>query len=124
LLQKNKRTGATVRWKEATYLTNESYPEPQQTATKSLAEITLHGHCPQEFRGQRGRILSLLLRHKGEWVETFRLAQIALQYCSRLKECRDKGYVIENKTARINGQVHGWFRLVSEPGERGGVTHA
>ncbi len=95
-------------------MTNESYPESQQAATKSLG---LRGHRPQEFRGQRGRILSLLLRHKGEWVETFRLAQIALQYCSRLKECRDRGYVIENKTARIDGQVHGWFRLVREPGD-------
>jgi hypothetical protein len=30
---------------------------------------------------------------------------------------RKAGYVIENKTSRIKGQAHGWFRLVSEPGK-------
>jgi hypothetical protein len=98
-------------------LTNESYPEPQQTATKSLAEITLRGHCPSEFRGQCGEILSLLRQHKGEWVELPHLLRIAAQYSARVFELRRAGYVIENKTGRINGQVHGWFRLVSGPGD-------
>lgn len=97
-------------------MTNESYPEPQQTATESLG---LCGHCPQEFRGQRGEILSLLRQYRGEWVETYRLVQIAAQYSARIFEIRRSGYVVENKTARVNGQVHGWFRLVREPGEHG-----
>jgi hypothetical protein len=31
--------------------------------------------------------------------------------------------VIENRTERVNGQVHGYYKLVSEPGDRA-VAHA
>ena len=96
-------------------MTNESYPERQQTATESLS---LCGHCPSEFHGQRGAILELLRSRKGQWIELFHFIQLAAQYNARIFELRRAGFGIENKTARVNGQVHGWFRLVSEPDER------
>jgi len=93
-------------------------PTSQQLPTgKASAEVILRGHRPIEFRGQRGEILSLLRQHKNEWVELPRLMQIAAQYNARVFELRRAGFVIENKTDRVEGQIHGWFRLVSEPGE-------
>jgi hypothetical protein len=83
---------------------NESYPEHQQTATGS-----------RSLRGRRD--LQLLLRRKGQWVEAGRLARITLQYRMHLKEYRDKGYVIESRTARLNGRSRLWFRLTRSPGD-------
>lgn len=88
----------------------QSYSDLHDAAT-----ISLRGHRPKEFRGQRGEILSLLRRNKGEWVELPRLLQIAAQYNARVYELRRAGFGIENKTSRVDGHVHGWFRLVTEP---------
>lgn len=91
-------------------------------ATESSTQLFRRGHCPQEFRGQRGEILSLLLQHKGEWVELPHLLRIAAQYNVRVLELRRAGFGIENRTARVDGQVHSWFRLLREPGEDAGPT--
>lgn len=77
----------------------------------------LTGHQPQLFRGQRGRVLRLLLANKNREVPAHELAGVALQYCSRLKEIRDLGYVVENRIERVNGKVHGFYRLTAEPGD-------
>jgi hypothetical protein len=77
----------------------------------------LKGHQPVVFKGQRGKILRLLEESQSQWVPAYRLAGIALQYNARVKELRDHGYVIENKTERVGGAVHGSFRLVSAPQE-------
>ena len=61
---------------------------------------------------QRDRILRLLQSRAGEWVPSYELAAIALQYGARVLELRRAGYNIENKAQHINGQVHGAFRLV------------
>jgi hypothetical protein len=37
-------------------------------------------------------------------------------------ELRRAGFGIENRTARVDGQVHSWFRLLREPGEDAGPT--
>jgi hypothetical protein len=77
----------------------------------------LRGHQPKTFQGQRGRILRLLLENKGREVPAYLLAEIGLQYCARVAEIRKQKYVVENRTERVNGQVHGYYKLVAEPGE-------
>ena len=85
----------------------------------TAAQTVIHfsGHQPQLFTGQKGRILALLLQNKGQWVPSYSLSAAALQYCARIKELRDAGYKIENKTERVGRQVRGSFRLVARPGE-------
>jgi len=77
----------------------------------------ISGHRPGLFKGQKAAILDLLLKNRGNWVPSYSLSAVALQYNARVKELRDAGYVIENQTARHGRQVHGSFRLVACPGE-------
>jgi hypothetical protein len=77
----------------------------------------ISGHRPGLFKGQKAAILDLLQQNRGQWIPAYSLSAVALQYSARVKELRDAGYVIENKTARYGRQVHGSFRLVSCPGE-------
>src|SRR5271157_6065352 len=95
------------------------YPKPHARSTPNATEVvdSVRGHCPGLFRGQKGAILALLQAHKGAWVACSELAAVALQYSARVKELRDAGYVIENRTRRAAGKVHGAFRLVACPSE-------
>lgn len=61
---------------------------------------------------QRGRILRLLEENSNQWVPSYRLAEIALQYGARVLELRRAGYRIENKLQDVDGETHGAFRLV------------
>lgn len=83
----------------------------------STTTLPVRGHRPELFRGQRGEILNLLLEHRGKWSPVYRLAACALQYNARVKELRDSGYLIENRTSRRGKQVLGEFRLTACPGE-------
>ncbi len=67
---------------------------------------------------QRDRILRLLQSRAGQWIPSYELAAIALQYGARVLELRRIGHNIENKARHVNGQVHGAFRLVL-PKEQG-----
>jgi hypothetical protein len=87
------------------------------TAGKSNETVVLQGHQPNLFTGQGGAILSLLVANRGRSIPSYRLARIALQHSTRVKECRDAGYIIESRTTRHGKQVHGAFRLVACPGE-------
>lgn len=78
---------------------------------------SLHGHRPEVFTGQKRGFLELLLKHRGEWVPAYQLAALALQYSARVKELRDAGYVIENRTTRVGKQVRDAFSSVACPGE-------
>jgi hypothetical protein len=60
-------------------------------------------------RGQRPRILRLLLAENE--VPSVALSRISLQDGARVKELRELGYKITNRTERRAGQVHGFFRL-------------
>jgi hypothetical protein len=91
--------------------------EQSQASRENQLGLSLHGHQPLLFKGQKAEILSLLQAHKGEWVPCYALADKALQYSARLKELRDAGYTIDNRKTRVAGKVHGAFRLVSSPGE-------
>jgi hypothetical protein len=79
--------------------------------------VILRGHQPATFKGQKGRLLTLFLQKRPQRVPAYELSRIALQYCARIAELRDAGYVIESEQERVDGQVHGYFRLVSCPGE-------
>ena len=88
-----------------------------QPPTEIQVSRSLHGHQLKTFPGQKGAILDLLLSHRDRWVPVYLLAALVLQYSARIKELRDAGYVIENRTTRAGKQVHGAFRLVACPGE-------
>ncbi len=93
--------------------------ESQSRSTQnSSADRALTGHRPELFTGQKADILRALSEGRGNWVPAYKLASIALQYNARVKELRDVGYVIKNKTERVGRQVHGSFCLVSCPGEQ------
>jgi hypothetical protein len=79
----------------------------------------LHGHQPGLFTTQKAEILDLLLKNRGRWIPAYSLSAVALQYNARVKELRDAGYRVDNKTERQGRKVHGSFRLVSCPGETG-----
>lgn len=85
--------------------------------TPEQPAIHVSGHQPRLFTTQKEEILNILLRNRENWVPAYELAGAALQYSARIKELRDAGYVIENRTKRVGRQVHGEFRLVSCPGE-------
>jgi hypothetical protein len=66
---------------------------------------------------QRDLILGLLIRAAGGWVPLTAILDLRVsQYSARLHELRALGFHIENKTARVNGATHSWFRLASGPG--------
>src|SRR4051812_5143277 len=67
---------------------------------------------------QRDRILELLRRNKGRRVPSPELARISLQYGARVKELRTIAYRIRIEIERVDGQVHGYFALESEPSFR------
>jgi hypothetical protein len=79
----------------------------------------------ESFSTQAGKIESLLRSRYGQWIPAYQLADVALQYCARLHSIRKKlrnagdSEVIQNKTERIRGQVHGSYRIcqndASEP---------
>lgn len=64
---------------------------------------------------QRARILRLLIDARGGWVPLPELLACAAQYSARVLELRRLGFVIENKTERVNGARHSWFRLAEAP---------
>lgn len=74
--------------------------------TAEQTVIQFSGHQPASFKGQKGAILYALLERRREWTPL-----IPLQNCARVEELRYAGYVIDSKTARVGGHVHGTFRL-------------
>ncbi len=62
---------------------------------------------------QRDRIFRLLEEREGQWVPLYEILPLAAQYNARIKELRDAGYRIQNRTEHRNGAVHSWFRLVA-----------
>lgn len=65
---------------------------------------------------QRGKILTLLIAASGGWVPLPEILSLGIaQYSTRILELRRMGFNIENKTERVDGARHSWFRLVSSP---------
>jgi hypothetical protein len=64
---------------------------------------------------QRDLILALLIAARGEWVPLPRITDCAAQYNARIFELRHLGFRIANRTRRVNGTKHSWFRLEPQP---------
>jgi hypothetical protein len=70
-----------------------------------------------QFSTQAEEIEGKLRSRYGQWVPAYELAELALQYCARINAIRKKLKVagdseeIQNKTERVNGQVHGSYRI-------------
>lgn len=65
---------------------------------------------------QRTRILRLLIDARGAWVPLPEILTLGIaQYGARILELRRLGFIIENKTDRMDGVRHSWFRLIASP---------
>lgn len=64
---------------------------------------------------QRTRILRLLIDACGAWVPSPKIMAFAAQYSARILELLWMGFSVENRTERVDGARHSWFRLVSSP---------
>jgi hypothetical protein len=78
-------------------------------------------HLHFESNTQRSAILRLLTDARGSWVPLPEILKCAAQYSARIHELRrelaSRGLEIQNRTQRINGQRHSWFRLVQKERE-------
>jgi Helix-turn-helix domain len=62
---------------------------------------------------QRARILHLLIEANGSWVSLTDILDLRIgQYNARLWDLRRSGHTIENRTEKVDGAVHSWYRLV------------
>jgi hypothetical protein len=69
-------------------------------------------------RNQRQRILELLLAARGGEVPSPELARVSLQYCARISELREAGFVIISRVEVHDGTKRGFFRLHRCPSEQ------
>ena len=67
-------------------------------------------------KNQRQRILELLIAACGGDVPSPDLARVSLQYCARISELREAGFVIISRVEVHDGVKHGFFRLHQCPG--------
>ena len=66
-----------------------------------------------QAKTQSAAVLRLLIEARGAWVPLPKIMACAAQYNARILELRRLGFAIENKTERVNGARHSWFRLVN-----------
>lgn len=66
-------------------------------------------------KNQRNRILEILITARGNDVPSVDLGRVSLQYGARIKELRELGFTIVNRTVRRDGAVHGYFSLKAGP---------
>jgi len=62
-------------------------------------------------KNQRQRILELLIAACGGEVPSPELARVSLQYCARISELREAGFIIISRVEVHDGLKHGFFRL-------------
>lgn len=67
-------------------------------------------------KNQRQRILDLLIAACGREVPSPELAKVSLQYCARISELREAGFIIISRVEAHGGAKHGFFRLHQCPG--------
>jgi len=67
---------------------------------------------PREDTAGRERLLRLLERFQGEWVDLPTILNLRVaQYNARIKQLRDEGYVIENRVEWRGRVKKSWFRF-------------
>ena len=90
--------------------TDGQFRAPENTAVRNAIATLVHRST------QSAALLRLLIDAHGSWVPLPQILALGIaQYGSRIFELRRLGFVIENKTERINGARHSWFRLVNSP---------
>jgi hypothetical protein len=67
-------------------------------------------------KNQRQQILELLIAARGGEVPSPELARVSLQYCARISELREAGFVIISRVEVHDSVKHGFFRLHQCPG--------
>ncbi len=99
---------------------------PRIPDSKSESQLCLSQNAPLKNAGvglvqrktQSASLLRLLIDAHGSWVPLPQILALGIaQYNARILELRRLGFVIENKTERVNGARHSWFRLVNSPAQ-------
>jgi hypothetical protein len=94
--------------------------------TKSARQSCLSENAPLknaseellQRKTQSAALLRLLIDAHGSWVPLPQILALGIaQYGARVFELRRLGFVIENKTERVKGARHSWFRLVNSPAQ-------
>jgi hypothetical protein len=89
----------------------------ENTAVNLRGAESVQVQAPK-VKSQRAAVLRLLVDAKGGWVALPDVLALGIaQYNARVFELRRAGFVIENKTERVNGARHSWFRLVNSPAQ-------
>ena len=101
---------------------NKSTPKIADTKTASrpclseTARVRNAGVGLVQRKTQAAALLRLLIDAHGSWVPLPKILALGIaQYNARILELRRLGFVIENKTERIDGARHSWFRLLDSP---------
>jgi hypothetical protein len=87
---------------------------PVSSSIHTPSRIPANGGEPSLFpvrKNQRQQILELLVAARGAEVPSPELARVSLQYCARISELREAGFVIISRVEVHNGVKHGFFRL-------------
>lgn len=61
------------------------------------------------MKNQRELIKQLFKAQPKIWIPLPEIMRYAAQYNARIKELRDSGMYIQNKTKTVNGEKHSWF---------------
>jgi hypothetical protein len=104
----------------------ESRKQQRRKGAKLTHMITqLEFQMSQTGKSQTDRILMVLQRNLGAWVPMPELALaasrtgIGVAVHSRANDLRRAGYAVENKTEKVDGIVHSFYRLNVESNEKG-----
>ncbi len=92
--------------------TDGQFCAPENREVRSARVGLVHG------KTQAAALLRLLISARESWVPLPEILKLGLaQYGARIHELRRLGFAIENRTERVNGARHSWFRLVNRPAE-------
>jgi hypothetical protein len=61
---------------------------------------------------QRNKIRDLFTARPNEWIPLFIIFPLAAQYNARILELRKSGMQIENKTKKVDGVKHSWYKYI------------
>ena len=64
------------------------------------------------MKHQRTNIRKLFERNPFIWIPVPEIAKLSLQYNSRIWDLRQESMNIINKTQRVNGETHSWFKYL------------
>lgn len=89
---------------------------PPLTASSRIQDSACEPAARPLRKNQRQRILEMLVAARGGEVPSPELARVSLQYCARISELREAGFVIISRVEVHDGVKHGFFRLQQGPG--------